>query len=296
VPWPSWNQAAIFTVLLLVVAAVARRRPTARAARVVLAANETALVAFLYTIWRLARKLPLARDDGAMERGRQIWRLQHTWHLPSEVAVQRWTLHHHWLARACDTFYATAHVPALLVFLVWLYVRHRDEYGMWRNGLVILTAFCLVIRFVRVAPPRFFGDLGFVDTAAQNGLSVYGAVGTGVSDQFAAMPSIHVGWAAVVGFGIVHASTSRWRWLALLHPVLTTYAVVATANHWWLDGIVAVALLGVGLAMDRVGRLALAALRRRRAGPSDGGPELDTDPGVDVDQGRAGPGLVPAGT
>ena len=70
------------------------------------------------------------------------------------------------------------------------------------------------------------------------------------------MPSIHVGWAAVVSFGIVAVSTSRWRWLALLHVIITMIVVSATGNHWWLDGIVAIALLGVGLALD-------TAFRRR---------------------------------
>ncbi len=120
-----------------------------------------------------------------------------------------------------------------------------------RNGLAMVTGACLVIRFVRVAPPRFFPDLGYEDLSHHYGISVYGSdVTTGVSDQFAAMPSIHVAWAAVVSFGIVAASTSRWRWLFLLHVVLTTLVVAATANHWWMDGIVAVLLLWGGLALD----------------------------------------------
>jgi hypothetical protein len=61
-----------------------------------------------------------------------------------------------------------------------------------------------------------------------------------------------------VSFGIVAASTSRWRWLALLHVIITIIVVSATGNHWWLDGIVAIALLGIGLAID-------TAIRRRVA-------------------------------
>jgi hypothetical protein len=76
-------------------------------------------------------------------------------------------------------------------------------------------------------------------------------VGTGVSDQFAAMPSIHVGWEAVVSLGIVSASASRWRWIFLGHLVLTMIAVSATGNHWWLDGIVAIVLLVMALCIER---------------------------------------------
>jgi hypothetical protein len=73
------------------------------------------------------------------------------------------------------------------------------------------------------------------------------------------MPSIHVGWAAVVSFGIVMVSTSRWRWIFLLHLALTMVVVSATGNHWWLDGIVAIALLGIALSIDTGARRLIAA-------------------------------------
>ena len=121
----------------------------------------------------------------------------------------------------------------------------------------MLTAACLVIRYLRVAPPRFLPELGYVDLATRYGLSVYGPVGTGVSDQFAAMPSIHVGWAALVSFGIVAASTSKWRWVFMAHLVLTVYAVTATGNHWWFDSIAAITLLFAALWIDDNWLLAL---------------------------------------
>ena len=130
------------------------------------------------------------------------------------------------------------------------------------TGSPIVTGFCLVIRFVRVAPPRFLPDLGYVDLSTRYGMSVYGPVGTGVSDQFAAMPSIHVAWAAVVSFGIIAASPSKWRWVFALQVILTMLAVSASGNHWWLDGIVAIALLGVALVIDTTVR---RFVERRRA-------------------------------
>jgi hypothetical protein len=162
-------------------------------------------------------------------------------------------------------YYAIMHVPALIAFMVWLFWRHRERYPHWRNGLALLTAFCVVIRFVRVAPPRLVPGLRYIDLASVFGWSVYGPVGTGISDQFAAMPSIHVGWAAVVSFGVVACSRSRWRFVALLHVVITMLAVSATGNHWWADGIVAIALLGIGLLMDR----GVRELVRRRTRTTD---------------------------
>lgn len=257
--WPTWNQAAIAAALSGLLALALRRRDLdGWRAAIGQAATEFAIIAGLYSVWRVARKLPLAQDEGAVERAHQIVDLERTLHLPTELSLQQWFLQHDTLARLANTYYATLHVPMLLGFLVWLFVRHREHFARWRNALAILTGFCLVIRFIRVAPPRFLGELGYVDLSTRYGLNIYGPVGTGVSDQFAAMPSIHVGWAAVVSFGIVAASTSPWRWLALLHVVLTLVVVSATGNHWWMDGIVAVALLGVALRIDTV-------VRRRRA-------------------------------
>jgi len=272
-PWPTWEQALVVAVLCALVAVgLPRRGPTRFTATAVPAARELALIASLYAVWRVARELPLARDDGAIERARQIVALQRDLHLPTELSLQQLVLRHDWLALPTSLYYAIPHVPALLVFLVWLYVRHRDQYPHWRNGLALLTAFCLVIRFVRVAPPRFLVDLGYIDISERYGPSIYGPVGTGVSDQFAAMPSIHVGWAAVVSLGILAASKSRWRWVFMLHLVITILVVSASGNHWWLDGIVAIALLGVGLRIDTLSRRSLATWRRsqleRRSSPS----------------------------
>ncbi len=231
-----------------------------------LSAQELALVASLYSVWRLARVLPLAQDEGAIDRARQIVRFQNTLHMPTELSLQHLVLRHDWLARFSNYYYAIVHVPALVAFLVWLFVRDRERYPRWRNALAIMTGFCVIIRFIRVAPPRFLPDLGYIDLATHYGLSLYGPVGTGVSDQFAAMPSIHVGWAALVSFGIVAVSTSRWRWLFLLHLALTMVVVSATGNHWWMDGIVAIVLLGIALAIDSgVRRL----VRSRRMTVSD---------------------------
>jgi hypothetical protein len=68
------------------------------------------------------------------------------------------------------------------------------------------------------------------------------------------MPSIHIGWAAIVSCGIIAASTSKWRWIFLLHLIFTTLAVSATGNHWWLDGVAAVALLALALRIDTMVR------------------------------------------
>ena len=249
--WVTWNQAIIAAGISVAIAFIVARLPsTPRRVFINAICREFSLVAVLYTMWRLAMVLPLDQPVGAIDRARSLNSLQHKLFLPSELSLQHFVMQYGWLARAINFYYAVVHVPATIAFLIWLFVRYRDHYPRWRNVLAMLTAACLVIRYVRVAPPRFFPELGYIDLATRYGLSVYGPVGTGVSDQFAAMPSIHVGWAALVSFGIVAASTSKWKWLFASHIVITMLAVSATGNHWWLDGIAAIALVGVSLRID----------------------------------------------
>ena len=251
VPWPSWESAVVVSLLsVLAMSAVRRRQPTKKTDVLAQSLREFALVAALYAIWQAARRLPFTHEDGAFDRARMIERFENTLHFPSEISMQHLIINHDWLARFINGYYAIVHVPAALIFLIWAFVRHRDRYPHWRNGLAAVTAGCLLIRFVRVAPPRFIEELGFVELSDRYGLGVYGPVGTGISDQFAAMPSIHVGWAAVVAFGTFALTKSRWRWLVLVHLPLTLFVVASTGHHWWLDGLVAVGILGIGLAVD----------------------------------------------
>ena len=278
--WATWEQAAVAAVLAGLLWLALRASPSRRAAYLAPFAAEFVLLCVLYTIWRLARMLPLATSGGAISRAHDIASLEAWLHLPSELTLQHFVLRHDSLADAASWYYAALHVPALIAFLIWLFIRHRDRYPPWRNALALVTLGCLIIRFVRVAPPRFLPDLGFVDLSSRVGYSVYPTdVARGVSDQFAAMPSIHVGWAAIVSFGIVAASTSRWRWLFLPYVVLTVLVVAATGHHWWLDGAVSLLLLAGALAIDTAVR---GWLHRRQ----DRDVSIGTGPGADDPFGR----------
>ncbi|MGB0114824.1 MAG: phosphatase PAP2 family protein [Ilumatobacteraceae bacterium] len=260
--WPTWRQALLAAVISgLVALALRRARPSKWGDVVMPAALEFAFVAGLYSIWRMAKNLPLTKADGAIDRAYDIVRVQEFLHLPTELSLQQFVLRYDWLAEFSTAYYAVVHVPALIAFLVWMFVWHRDVYPHWRNALAILTAFCLFIRFVKVAPPRFLTDLGYVDMSSIYGMSVYGEAGTGVSSQFAAMPSLHVAWAAVIAFGMLAATDAWWRWLGMVHLGVTMLVVAATGHHWWLDGLVALGLLWIALQIDTVGRRVVRSLR-----------------------------------
>jgi hypothetical protein len=262
--WLGWDVAAVASVILAAFGVLAR---SARRRNVVLAAGiarETALVLVLYAVWQKAGELAGTRVKGGIAHARGIWHLEQALHFPSELSVQRLALPHPLFVQACNAYYALAHAPALIVFLLWLFFRHRPRYARWRNCLALSTAACFLVQMVPVAPPRLLGELGFVDTGLRYGQSVYGSVGGGVAPQLSAMPSVHVGWAVLIALAAVEISTSRWRWLVIAHPVATTIVVVATANHWWLDGVVAIGFLVLALLADRGWRSLIAKRRRSR--------------------------------
>ncbi len=266
IPWPYTMAAAM--ALAGLAWFIRPRRGLAAAATPF--AREAAVVLSLYSLWRIAGKISVRHTEGAEARARWIWEAQQWLHLPSELAMQRAVLPHPVLMQAANLYYAVAHVPAAIAMLLWLFVRHRDRYPALRNVLAILTGTCLVLQLVAVMPPRFLPSLGFVDTAQLYGQSVYPGLGRGANNQLSAMPSLHVGWAVLVAVAAVIASSSRWRWIVVGHPVATCLAVVVTANHWWLDGIVAVAILVAAIAVERWARRGVARLSLASVGQADG--------------------------
>jgi hypothetical protein len=238
------HSAVALAFIMLAVFAVAHQFPQQRWARFVAAACfEVAFVCALFALWQVANQLTRGHTTNGLDRGREIWRFERAIHLPNERSVQDLIIGHPTIVRAANYYYDTMHLTLMVVFLVWLWLRHRDRYPFFRNMLVAFTGMALLVQMVAVAPPRLIGGTGLVDTAALYGQSVYSVIGSGIADQYAAMPSIHVGWAVLISFAVVTVSPSRWRWLAVVHGVLTIFVVVATANHYWLDGIAACALL-----------------------------------------------------
>jgi hypothetical protein len=238
-----WRLAAILAVGVGAAGLVARSR-RGKWRSVAAYAQETALVLALYAVWQVGLDILVTGVGGAFPKARWIWHFEHTLHLPSEVRVQRWALPYPWLVKACNYFYALVDYPALIAFLIWLFVRYRARYRWGRNILVLSTGACMFVQAIPVAPPRLFANLGFVDTLALYHQSVYGPKGQADPGQLIAMPSVHVAWAVLIAVVVVCVSRSRWRWLILLHPAATVIAVVVTGNHWWLDGIVGALFVG----------------------------------------------------
>ncbi|MFD8272081.1 phosphatase PAP2 family protein [Streptomyces flaveolus] len=215
--------------------------------------RELLLVAGLFLVYKSGRQLATGHTAEAYRNAHHVWDWERALRLPDEGAVQSLLLHGDSLIHVANTYYATVHFPATVAFLVWLYLRRPAHYVWARRVLAAVTGAALVLHLAfPLAPPRMLGATGLIDTARVFGPSVYGPPRTDqLSNQFAAMPSLHFGWALMLAVGLIVATRSRGRWLWLLHPLVTLLVIVGTANHYWLDVIGATALLGAALAVVR---------------------------------------------
>ncbi|GAA1391719.1 phosphatase PAP2 family protein [Kitasatospora putterlickiae] len=226
--------------------------------------REAGTLLALFALWQLVGRLSLMSTEHALDRARWIHRTELAFGLPDEASWQAAVTPYPPLVKLANYYYASMHFTVMIAVLLWVFLRHRERYAWVRTTVVVTTAVCLAVQFLPVAPPRMLPENGFVDVAAEYGQSVYGATVGGVvkAAQLSAMPSVHVAWCVLVAVAVVRVSKSPLRWLMVLHPVLTITVVVVTANHFWADGLVAVAILLLTYAAQR----AFARRRARRAG------------------------------
>jgi PAP2 superfamily len=262
--WIPWD-VAVEASAVAATAGVATRGSTRRwMMRVSAFARELAIVLVLYALWRIVGRVSLVEVNGAVRAGQRIWDLERALHLPNEHGLQYLFLKSDRLIEACNVYYASVHIPSMLLFLPWLWIWHRPQYPTVRNVIALTTLWCLAIQLIPVAPPRLVPALHVKDTPALYGQTVYPSFGKSGPAQLSAMPSVHVAWAVIIGVVIVLVVKSRWRWLALAHPIVTTIVVVVTGNHYWLDGVVALFVLVLAVFFERWAR---AVISRRASRP-----------------------------
>jgi hypothetical protein len=269
--WMPWDVAAGAGAFVGTAGVAARGNARPWISRAGAFARELALVLGLYALWRIVGTISVIKVDGAIDAGKGVWDVERAVHLPSELALQNQFLRSDLLIQLCNAFYAAVHIPSMIAFLVWMWVRHRDNYPPVRNVVALTTLFCLIVQLIPVAPPRLVPGLHMQDTPALFGQTVYPSFGKNGPAQLSAMPSVHCAWALIIGVTIVLVSTWRFRWIFLAHPVLTFVVVAVTGNHYWLDGLAVVPLIALAVFFDWKCR----ASRRKRSVASTG----DTDPG-----------------
>ena len=183
-----------------------------------------------------------------------------------EEAIQDWFLGWDAFIQFWNVFYGTFHFVVTIFCIVWLFRRFPDRYAQWRTTLAVTTALALFgFAFFPLLPPRLLhSSYGFVDTLKEYGglWSFDSGAMSKVSNQYAAMPSLHFAWSAWCALVLVPTLQRRWlKVLAASYPVLTLFAIVVTANHYWIDAVGGAVVLGLGYLAGR-----FWAERRGRAG------------------------------
>jgi len=162
-----------------------------------------------------------------------------------------------------DLWYGSAHFIVTIAVAIWLFRRDPERYTLWRNILAVTTLLALIgfasyplmpprlldFRFANIGPHRVYG---FVDTLTRYGgsWSFDSHTMQKVSNQFAAMPSLHIAWSAWCT-AAVYPSCKRWwtKALAIAYPIITLLCIVVTANHFFLDAAGGLLILGLAVAI-----------------------------------------------
>lgn len=275
--------------------------------------REIAYVVGFYGIYTLVRNQFGSDTVGAEHAFHNAVRVidaEKALHLFNEATVQGWFLGAPDLLRAFNIFYGSFHFVVTAGTLVWLASRFPRDYPIWRNTLMIGTGLALVgFSLFPLMPPRLLCDCSygagpaaaaqglphFVDALAAHGgiWSFDTSTMQAVSNQYAAMPSLHFGWALWCALVLVPRVRRRWtKVLAGSYPVVTLLAIVVTGNHFWLDAAGGALVIGIGwLAGSRLA--GVMRKRQQRRGTVSRAPVRST-PAVPAES-STGPDRTPPG-
>ncbi|MEU9012984.1 phosphatase PAP2 family protein [Streptomyces sp. NPDC048479] len=241
--------------------------------------TELMLIVVVYAAYSAGRLLARGNESAAVDHGMAILRAEKALLLNAEHPLNRLFTSTPALGVPADFAYASLHYLVTPAVLVWLFRRRPGRYRAARTWLMLSTLLGLVgFTLLPTCPPRLLdAGQGFVDTMAQ--YSSYGWWGGeasaprgmgGMTNQYAAMPSLHVGWALWCGVMLWrHGRTPLMKVLGVAYPLLTTFVVMGTANHYFLDAVAGCAVMGVGALLTRPALRIADRLRTRfTAGPS----------------------------
>ncbi len=229
---------------------------------------ELLLIATTYGAYTLTRNTLPAQRTRAMSNALDVYRLERHLHIDVERSVNHLVADQlpHLVAVVADYTYSLSHFGVTAGVLVWLYVARAGAYRVARSVLLVTTvAGLLGFWLYPLAPPRLLPWLGFVDTVVRDGTwgSWSSTAVTEMSNQYAAMPSIHAAWSIWCAVTVVLLSRSRWvKAAAVAYPLVVFAVIVATANHWVLDALAGLAAVVVGAMTCRGARRICAARRR----------------------------------
>ncbi|MCS0605119.1 phosphatase PAP2 family protein [Streptomyces sp. LP11] len=217
---------------------------------------EVLLIAVSYWTYSLIRNAVPEQRSAALRNADWIWRAEHTLGIAVERSVNHAFDSATWLIVGMNYYYATLHFVITIGVLVWLYRWHPGRYAASRTVLFATTGVALLGYYLfPLAPPRLMRGGGFVDTVMVH--HTWGSMASGdlkhMSNQYAAMPSMHIGWSLWCGLTVFALASVPWaRVLGLLYPAVTLLVIVATANHFWLDAVGGLLCLAFGFTVARL--------------------------------------------
>jgi hypothetical protein len=191
----------------------------------------------------------------ACGRAHHILNLERALKIDVERPLNALAAHTEPLAVFSNYYYATAHFVITIGVLVWLYKRQPLQYRALRTVLYVCNVFALAGYWLySLAPPRFLTTEGYVDTLKL--FHTWGSYESGnlshASNQFAAMPSMHIGWSLWSGLTLFWLARRRWvRWFGIAYPLLTLLVIMTTANHFLLDAVGGAVALLLGFGTQR---------------------------------------------
>ncbi|MCX4962382.1 phosphatase PAP2 family protein [Streptomyces virginiae] len=216
---------------------------------------EVLLIAISYWTYSLIRNAVPEQKTAALANADWIWSVERTLGIAVEQSVNHTVNSVTWLIVGMNYYYATLHFVVTIGVLVWIYRFHPGRYAATRMVLFATTGVALVGYYCYpLAPPRLMNGQNFVDTVLVH--HTWGSMASGnlkqMSNQYAAMPSMHIGWSLWCGLTIFAVASAPWaRILGLLYPTATLVVIVATANHFWLDAVGGMICLAFGYTVSR---------------------------------------------
>lgn len=217
---------------------------------------EVLLIAVSYWTYSLIRNAVPEQKAAALANADWIWSVERGLGIAVEQSINHTVNSVTWLIVGMNYYYATLHFVVTIGVLVWIYRFHPGRYAATRLVLFATTGVALVgYYFYPLAPPRLMNGQQFVDTVLVH--HTWGSMASGnlkhMSNQYAAMPSMHIGWSLWCGLTIFAVASAPWaRILGLLYPAATLVVIVATANHFWLDAVGGMTCLAFGFAVTRI--------------------------------------------
>jgi hypothetical protein len=216
--------------------------------------QELTLIGIGYYLYREARNLVPNQPSIARRHGRSVQWLQDWLHCNFELSVNQYVAHSPWLAQPMDYYYATLHFVVTIAVMVWLFMARPRVYRGLRTALFAMTISGLAGFYLYpLAPPRLLPEYGYVDTLAK--YHTWGSLAdpniAEHTNQFAAMPSLHIAWAGWCAIAVFYCARPWWlRVLAVAYPIGTLMVIVGTANHFVIDAVGGVAVLGIGFGVQ----------------------------------------------